>query len=387
MATARCLRRVSGRFGAIVKWNGAKLSHSLTDDQQHRPMLQDTAAASAGQLAGPILPLTSLEIPVVRKLEVWDISDATKGLPSLDEVDEAGALDELTEEEALSLEVSRPLPPRADRLSVYAERSHTLRQLVLLGVELWKVERLRGAASMLLRLDFASDVQERLLFLRDVGLQDEDLGPFLTTNPFMLTQDISNLQARVHYLESCGFGRDAVAKMVRGAPFLLNFSIERLENRLGFYQSELGLNAKHVRELMIRMPKLLTRSLEPVKENLKVLQLELGFRPNEVQHMLLKVPKLLVLSKRKLVDVFTLVHATMGLPQHMLVQFPQIFNAKTIAMRERHSYLEHLGLAQYDPLQPLYVSLDRLATTSDDVFCLEVARSSPEEFHDFRKTL
>lgn len=42
------------------------------------------------------------------------------------------------------------------------------------------------------------------------------------------------------------FSPTAVARMVSKAPYLLNFSVERLDNRLGFFQKELGLNVQKV---------------------------------------------------------------------------------------------------------------------------------------------
>lgn len=50
--------------------------------------------------------------------------------------------------------------------------------------------------SMLVRLDFQKDVIPRLLFLKDLGVQDSQLGGMLTKNPFLLTENIENLQSR-----------------------------------------------------------------------------------------------------------------------------------------------------------------------------------------------
>ncbi|XP_067835259.1 transcription termination factor 3, mitochondrial [Heptranchias perlo] len=306
---------------------------------------------------------------------------------AFDVVPPLSPFEEISEEEALQIEASPSLPPTSFTLRDYVDRSETLTKLVLLGVDLSKLERRPNVANMLLRLDFDRDVKERLLFLKDVGVEDDLLGAFLTRNPFILTENMENLQMRIQYLQSKKFSKGDISRMVSGAPYLLNFSVERLDNRLGFYQKELGLNMQKTRDLVTRLPKLLTGSLEPVKENLKVCRIELGFRDNEIQHMVAKVPKLLLASKKKVTGLFDYLHNTMGIPHHLITKFPQVFNAKFLRIKDRHLFLEHVGRAQYDPSQPNYISLDKLVATPDDVFCTEIAKATLLDFEEFQKIL
>ena len=51
---------------------------------------------------------------------------------------------------------------------------------------------------------------------------------------------------RVNFLKSKKFSPETVASMVTRAPYLLNFSVKRMDNRLGFYQEQLGLNPSKV---------------------------------------------------------------------------------------------------------------------------------------------
>ncbi|XP_078072076.1 transcription termination factor 3, mitochondrial [Mustelus asterias] len=306
---------------------------------------------------------------------------------ALDDVPSPSLFEEISEEEALQIEASPPLPPTSLTLRDYVDQSETLTKLVLLGVDLSKLEGRPNVANMLLRLDFERDIKERLLFLKDVGVDDHLLGAFLTKNPFILSEDMENLQIRIQYLQSKKFSKEAIARMVSRAPYLLNFSVERLDNRLGFYQKELGLNVQKTRDLVTRLPRLLTGSLEPVKENLKVCRIELGFRDNEIQHMVTSVPKLLTASKKKVTRLFDYLHNTMGIPHHLMTKFPQVFNAKFLRIKDRHLFLEHLGRAQYDPTQPNYISLDKLVATPDHVFCEEIAKGTLLDFEAFQKTL
>lgn len=65
-----------------------------------------------------------------------------------------------------------------------------------------KVEKLRNAGQLLLRLDFENDIKKILLFLKDVGVEDNQLGPFLTKNPYIFTEDMEALETRYLFYES-----------------------------------------------------------------------------------------------------------------------------------------------------------------------------------------
>ncbi|PIO35586.1 hypothetical protein AB205_0220780 [Aquarana catesbeiana] len=171
------------------------------------------------------------------------------------------------------------------------------------------------------------------------------------------------LPPRVAYLRSRKFSQEAIARMVSRAPYLLNFSVERLDNRLGFFQEQLGLSAENVFEL------------------------EFGFRKNEIQHVALRVPKVLAANKKRLTETFNYVHNTMEIPHNMITKFPQIFNSSLLKIKERHMFLSFLGRAIYDSTQPNYVSLDKVAAMPDDIFCREVAKASIQDFDKFRKTM
>uniref|UniRef100_A0A8D0BKK9 Transcription termination factor 3, mitochondrial n=1 Tax=Salvator merianae TaxID=96440 RepID=A0A8D0BKK9_SALMN len=297
------------------------------------------------------------------------------------------ALEKISEDEALQIIAQPPLPFESFTLQDYVDHSETLQKLVLLGVDLSKVEKCQGAGQFIIKLDFEKDIQKILLFLKDVGLEDKQLGPFLTKNPYILRADVEDLETRVAYLKSKKFSEEAITQIISGAPYLLLFSVERLDNRLGFFQNELGLNAQKIRNIVTRLPRLLTGSLEPIKENLKVYELELGFSKNEIRHIVHRIPKNLSVNKKKLTETFDYLHNVMGIPHSIMVHFPQVFNSKLLRIKERHLFLKYLGRAQYDPKEPSYISLEKLVALPDGVFCAEVAKATAEDFQIFLKTL
>ncbi|XP_006859263.1 PREDICTED: mTERF domain-containing protein 1, mitochondrial [Chrysochloris asiatica] len=314
-------------------------------------------------------------------------ADCELSLEELEDLPPLSPLQPISEEEAIGIVADPPLPPVSFTLRDYVDHSETLQKLVLLGVDLSKIEKHPDAANLLLRLDFEKDIKQILLFLKDLGIEDNQLGSFLTKNYAIFSEDLENLRIRVTYLQSKKFSKADITQMVKNAPFLLNFSVERLDNRLGFFQKELELNVKKTRDLVVRLPRLLTGSLEPVKENMKVYRLEFGFKHNEIQHMITRIPKMLTANKRKLTETFDYVHNVMSIPHHIIVRFPQVFNTKLFKIKERHLFLSYLGRAQYDPAKPNYISLDKLVSIPDEIFCEELAKASVQDFEKFLKTL
>ncbi|XP_050826415.1 transcription termination factor 3, mitochondrial [Serinus canaria] len=304
-----------------------------------------------------------------------------------DDIPPSSALEVISEEEAVQIIAEPLLPIQSSTLRDYVDHSETLAKLVHLGVDLSQVEKRQKAGQLLLTLDFEKDVKKILLFLKDVGVEDNQLGPFLTKNPYILGEDLEALETRVAYLKSKKFVKSEIAQMVSRAPYLLLFSVERLDNRLGFFKNELGLSVKKTKDLVIRFPRLLTGKIEPVKENLQVCQIELGFQRNQIQQIVCKTPKILTASRKRLKQTFDYLHNIMGIPHHLLTRFPQVFNSKLLRIRERHMFLAFLGRAQYDPAQPSYISLDQLVSLPDEVFCTEIAKASMQDFENFLKTL
>ena len=75
----------------------------------------------------------------------------------------------------------------------YANKSETLQKLVQLGVELNKLEKRKGIPQYLLRLDFERDMKRHITFLADMNLPTESFGKFITKNPFIFKESISDL--------------------------------------------------------------------------------------------------------------------------------------------------------------------------------------------------
>ncbi|KAK2497500.1 hypothetical protein MC885_000027 [Smutsia gigantea] len=278
-----------------------------------------------------LLPSVNEQSQKTQYTSSFDSELSLEGFKELDDLPPLSPLQPISEEEAIQIVADPPLPPASFTLQDYVDHSETLQKLVLLGEDLSKTEKHPDADNLLLRLDFEKDIKQILLFLKDLGIEDNQLGTYLTKNHAIFSEDLENLKTRVAYLLSKNLSKDNIAQMVRNAPFLLSFSVEGLDNRLGFFQKEPELSVKKTTDLIL--PRLLTGSLEPVKENMKV------------------------------------------------------FNTRLFKVKERHLFLIYLGRTQYDPEKLNYISLDRLVSMPDEIFCEEVAKASVQDFEKFLKTV
>lgn len=63
-------------------------------------------------------------------------------------------------------------------------------------MDLSEIEKHPDAANCILRMDFEKDIKQTLLFLKDLGIEDNQLGPFLTKNYAIFSEDLENLKTR-----------------------------------------------------------------------------------------------------------------------------------------------------------------------------------------------
>jgi len=135
------------------------------------------------------------------------------------------------------------LPKKSFSLAAYVNESKTLRNLVMLGVNLSKIEeRDISLAEKLVKLDFERDVKPVLLFLHHCDVKECDIGECITRNPLLLTESIDDMQVRVNYLESKRFSKESIAKIVSRAPLVLTTATKEIDTQLGYLQQDFMLS-------------------------------------------------------------------------------------------------------------------------------------------------
>ncbi|KAL8576535.1 hypothetical protein ACOMHN_003093 [Nucella lapillus] len=280
----------------------------------------------------------------------------------------------------------RPMEP-SFTLTPYVAQSQVLQKLVALGMDLSAVEKVTEAANALVQADWLADIQPRLLFLRDVGVDDAKLGRVLSKNPLLLKEAIENMQERIGYLQTKKFSQEQIAHIVTSAPLTLLLPVTYIDKKLGFLQKTFNLTGDEVRQIATRLPKLIPWKLQKLKDLRFYMKDMLGFSDSELKTMLLAVPRVFISDRHQLGKRFDFLHNMMGLSHKHLTAWPSAFRTRLHIMEQRHRFLLLLGRAQYDPTKENYVSLKALVSGRDGEFCEHVAKASSAQFYSFLKSL
>ncbi|XP_043282193.1 transcription termination factor 3, mitochondrial [Venturia canescens] len=270
--------------------------------------------------------------------------------------------------------------------AAYANDSSTIQELAKLGVDLHKVEKRTQAMELLLKFHF-NEMKPYIRFLYDCGIKSNNLGLFITKNPYIFSQTIEDMTIRIRYLRAHKFNPAMIERIVEKNPFWLMYSTKRIDCRLGYFQQEYDLSGFNIRYLATKQPRLITYSFQKLQEIHFAMKEEMGFSPEEMKILLLDKPRIFMKNRKQLVELFDYVHNTMKLPHEIIVKQAMMLTCRIERIRSRHEYLRALGKVQYDPTQPMYVSPTALIAGTDLDFCRNVAKTTIETYDLFLKTL
>jgi len=159
-------------------------------------------------------------------------------------VEQSDSLEEESHKTEIDLSAISPaLPTKSFSLAAYVNDSETLRNLVMLGVNLSKIEEKDiSLAEKLVKLDFEHDVKPVLLFLHHCDIKDCDIGECITRNPYLLCEPIDDMEVRVNYLASKRFSKETVAVIISKAPGVLTATTKETDAQLGYLQQDFMLS-------------------------------------------------------------------------------------------------------------------------------------------------
>ena len=217
---------------------------------------------------------------------VYKIDDA------LEEIDEKlpGPFDQCNED----LSHIGPYITGTYNFAKFANDSHTIQQLVKLGVELYKIESDREVLEMFLKLDFERDMKPYIQFLYNCGVSSENLGFFITRFPKIFKEDIDDLHTRIRYLRAHDFNITMIQTIVNKHPPWLAFKTQDIDHRLGYFQNNFELNGSQVRNLAVKCPKLITYDMKRIRHSTFAIKEEMGFTKLEIYRILHKAPRVLI---------------------------------------------------------------------------------------------
>ncbi|KAF5300742.1 hypothetical protein FQA39_LY10987 [Lamprigera yunnana] len=326
------------------------------------------------------LPKHSVEDVLQRSTQLTTYDADNTGIVA-PENENRSVLDDCTEDIS---HVATYLKPTFN-FAAYVNKSETLQELVKLNVNLSVLEKNKKAVPYVLGLNFERDVKNHVIWLSKLGINN--VGGFLTRNPFILQEDLDNLQVRINYLKSKRFTDEMIISIISRNAYWLMYSTEKMDEKLGFFQKEFGLTGREVRGLAVKQPRLITYSLKHVKLNMFSFKEEMGFTPEEMKSILLKKPNLFMKLHVNLLKTFEYLHKDMKIPIERIAEVPEVLTCRLFRLQQRHLFLKSLDRVQYNSRQPNYVSLIALVSKTDVVFCKDVAKSSIEAYNTFLKTL
>lgn len=177
--------------------------------------------------------------------------------------------------------------------AAYADKSPLLQELIKIGVNLHKIENIKGAGELLIKLDFKKNVQPYLSFLQANGVHEDNIGNFITKNPFIFKEDIEDLKVRINYLTSKKFDKNMISKIISHNPLWLNIPVKVIDRRLGYIQETFNLKGDDVRKIITEAPSLATIPKKRIMVNTHLLREEMGLENRQLRSVIKQVPSVL----------------------------------------------------------------------------------------------
>lgn len=193
-------------------------------------------------------------------------------------------------------DIGPPLTPTFS-FAKYANKSHTIQELMKLRVELYKLESEEGMVQYILGLDFERDVKPYIMFLHDCGVPADHLGYFITKNPHIFKEDMDDLHTRIRYLRAHEFTINMISTIICKNPRWLLHSTKDIDGRLGYFQNNFKLSGPQIRLFAIKGPKVVTYKMLHIMSNTFSIREEMEFDNIQIRKLLLKMPRLWVKSK------------------------------------------------------------------------------------------
>ncbi|PAV84621.1 hypothetical protein WR25_00718 [Diploscapter pachys] len=236
------------------------------------------------------------------------------------------------------------LPPTYSRhIFNYANHSPILRLLVDLKVDLFQVcmdnPRL---AKFLLKLQLP-EVQEKVNYLMELGFSQDELGSYLTRNPYYLLQDLDVMKGRVKYLVNKQFKKDEIHKVIKEFRYWINTDEKTLDARIGFIQHHLRINRHLARIIVVKEPRVIMFGIGPMYRLVNLLTKELNFTRDQLRAMIVKDPRIFIQDSRSIAKNFFYCHYAMKLSHETISQHPFLLRASLSVIRLRYEFLKKLG--------------------------------------------
>lgn len=142
-----------------------------------------------------------------------------------------------------------------------------------------------------------------------------------------------------------------------------------------------------VLNLITKCPDLIAScSLKSLENKIEFLQTKLEFNKHQLRNILIKQPSILTFSTQAVGEKFKYCFEKLNASPSSIARCPRLFQCSMKRIRERHLYLVHMGRFKEHMIIDDY-GLGVILTSTDLQFATKVAKSSKEDFDQFRKNL
>lgn len=277
------------------------------------------------------------------------------------------------------------LTPKSSSFEDYINYSETLQKLVMIGVDLSAVQEFPFIGNYIIRLDFERDIIPKLLYLKDLGVYDHNLGLVLTTNPYILEDPINKLQSVVGYLKSKKFTDEMIGKMVTRHSMFLIMEVGQIDSKLGMFQKMFRLKGDQMRKVFSIHPVLISHNRKKIQDVHFLFHKIWGFDEDQLQAMFLKCPLVFAVDAKTTLQTRLENLYDLEISMEVIAENPGVLLGDHHQVRRRHAFLKEIGRAHYNPEKAGYVSLETLTRSTSHKWCWKIG--VPEEhYFTFLKT-
>jgi hypothetical protein len=293
---------------------------------------------------------------------------------------------QLTEDkiEDIIKELKPAYRPFVYNLAYFSNDSKTLKKFIEMGIQIRDWDREREVAEFVLRLDFNRDVAPYLVFLHDLGIKSKAQSKIIQKNPMLFKESLDDLQIRINYLQSKKFSPEDICEIIAKAPKWLSMSVDVVDKNLGWLQKEFTLSSSELRKTITEFPKLVVKPLKIVSDMRFYLSEILMYDDEELKALIKADPKLFNQSEKNIAANYDFLIHVAKFTRQKIIEYPDVLYMPLTVLKSRYAFLKSLGRDQFDPSQPLFVSLKELCTLDDQRFAKKVAKST---FDDYKKFL
>lgn len=242
------------------------------------------------------------------------------------------------------------LPPiHSHSLVPFVNHSSLLRFLVDIGVDLAEIENTNPSIGRhLLRLEM-DDLRKKIELMQEkIGFENEEIGGYLTRNPFFLLQDVNDMETRLNYLELKKFSKIERKKIVSEYRYWLNCNVKLIDSRLGWIQREFKLSAKTTREIIVKEPRIIMFGIGPLERLVKMFTKELNFTPGQMKILIQNDPRIFMMDSKLVFRTYKYIRDVMRINNETILDHPFILRSSLSVIKIRHEFLMRLGRAQYE---------------------------------------